>query len=94
MATHSTDLYPNYKIQKNISQFQEPCAPKIKDRLLAPYIILFLIFIVLSPFLYALFIIIWSKKLKDVTPILNARQKVVASNEARMKRFKEQMENI
>jgi hypothetical protein len=41
---------------------QEPCAPKIKDRLLAPYIVLFLILIVLSPFLYAIFIIMWSKK--------------------------------
>ncbi|KAL7078309.1 hypothetical protein ACQ4LE_002692 [Meloidogyne hapla] len=73
---------------------QEPCAPKIKDRLLAPYIILFLILIVLSPFLHSLFIIIWSKKLKDVKPILNARHKVAASNEARIKRFKEKIENV
>lgn len=73
---------------------QEPCAPKIKDRLLAPYIVLFLILIALSPFLYIIFIIIWLKKLKNVKPILNARQKVAASNEARMRRFKEKIENI
>uniref|UniRef100_A0A914MZE7 Uncharacterized protein n=1 Tax=Meloidogyne incognita TaxID=6306 RepID=A0A914MZE7_MELIC len=73
---------------------QEPCAPKIKDRLLAPYIVLFLILIALSPFLYIIFIIIWLKKLKSVKPILNARQKVAASNEARMRRFKEKIENI
>ncbi|CAK5112136.1 unnamed protein product [Meloidogyne enterolobii] len=73
---------------------QEPCAPKIKDRLLAPYIVLFLILIALSPFLYIIFIIVWLKKLKNVKPILNARQKVAASNEARMRRFKEKIENI
>ena len=70
---------------------QEQCLPKIKDRLLAPYIVLFLILILICPFLFALFTLLWASKLKDLDPVREARHRVELSQGERRPQSREEI---
>lgn len=56
--------------------FQQKCAPKIKDRLLPSYIVVFLIFVTILPFLFAIFTICWTITIKDWNVVKNARKRI------------------
>ncbi|KAI3413675.1 hypothetical protein GPALN_011161 [Globodera pallida] len=55
---------------------QEKCVPKMKDRLLAPYIVSFLILVTIFPFILTIFTCLWPKNIQILAPIEKAHRKV------------------
>lgn len=69
---------------------QQKCVPKIKDRLLPSYIVVFLVAIAICPFLFAIFTILWATTIKNCGAVETARKRIeVSQSDRRQQRHDE-----